>query len=131
MPAISASTLSTLLKVPTQLLNECLNRLVRLELVTTLRPPPESSATDFLYQPARPLNRITLFDFKSLDDNLGEDPVGTSFEHIDPLLTPYEAALRALGEQPFFQKTVEELLNEHPFDESRPPFALGQRPPKR
>ncbi len=131
MPAISASTLSTLLKVPTQLLNECLNRLVRLELVTTLRPPPESTATDFLYQPARPLNRITLFDFKSLDDNLGEDPVGTSFEHIDPLLTPYEAALRALGEQPFFQKTVEELLNEHPFDESRPPFALGQRPPKR
>lgn len=129
LPPISASTLGTLLKVPTQLLNECLNRLVRLELVTTLRPKPNSAATDFLYQPARPLNRITLFDFKVLDDNLGDDPIGNSFEHIDPLVSQYEAALRATGEQPFFQKTVEELLNETPFDESRPPFALGERRP--
>jgi membrane protein len=129
LPPISASMLSTLLKVPTQLLNECLNRLVRLELITTLRPPPDRTATDYLYQPARPLNRMTLFDFKTLDDNLGEDPVGTSLEQIDPLVARYEAALLTVGEQPFFQKTVEELLNEHPFEESRPPFTLGQRRP--
>lgn len=129
LPPISASALGTMLKVPTQLLNECLNRLVQLNLVTTLRPPPDSTATDFLYQPARPLNRITLFDFKTLDDNLGEDPVGTSFEHIDPLLGHYEAALRSLGEHPFFHQTVEELLNEHPFEASRPPFTLGDRRP--
>ncbi len=132
LPPISASSLGTLLKVPTQLLNECLNRLVRLGLVTTLRPGPDSTSTDFLYQPGRPLNRITLFDFKTLDDNLGDDPIGTSFEHIDPLVAHYEAALRAAGDQPFFQKTIEELLNDNPFDESRPPFALGERrlPPR-
>jgi membrane protein len=111
-----------MLKVPTQLLNECLNRLVKLELVATLRSPPEATSTDYLYQPARPLNKMTLFDFKTLDENLGENPIGTSLDRIDPLVSFYDAALNRLGEQDFFRKTVEELLAEHPFDESRPPF---------
>ena len=89
--------------------------------------PPESAATDYLYQPARPLNRITLFDFKTLDDNLGEDPIGNSLERIDPLVALYGAALDRLGEQSFFQKSVEQLFADHPFDESRPPFAMGER----
>jgi membrane protein len=126
LPPISASHLSTMLKVPTQLLNECVNRLVKLELITTLRPPPDATATDYLYQPARPLNRMTLFDFKTLDDNLGENPIGTSLERIDPLLGYYDAGLKRLGEQEFFQKTVEQLLAEYPFDESRPPFTIGE-----
>jgi membrane protein len=126
LPAISASHLSTMLKVPTQLLNECLNRLVGLKLITTLRPPPDSTETDYLYQPGRPLNRITLFDFKTLDDNYGENPVGTSLEHIDPLVRQYDSALNRLGEQEFFQKTVEQLFEQNPFEESRPPFAMGE-----
>jgi membrane protein len=126
LPPISASHLSTMLKVPTQLLNECLNRLVGLQLITTLRPPPDSAATDYLYQPARPLNRITLFDFKTLDDNYGENPVGASLEQIDPLIRQYDAALNRLGEQEFFQKTVEDLFEQNPFEESRPPFAMGE-----
>jgi membrane protein len=127
LPPISATHLSEMLKVPTQLLNECLNRLVRIQLVTTIRPPPESAATDYLYQPARPLNRITLFDFKTLDDNFGENPIGTSLERIDPLVGEYDAGLARLGEQEFFKKTVEELFETYPFDESRPPFAMGER----
>jgi membrane protein len=127
LPPISVSHLSELLKVPSQLLNECLNRLVLMQLVTTLRPPPESTGGDYLYQPSRPLNRTTLFDFKTLDDNLGEDPVGSSLERIDPLIAQYNAALHRLGDQEFFQKTLEELFDQTPFEESRPPFAIGQR----
>ena len=129
LPPISASDLSEMLKVPAQLLNEGLNRLVKLQLVTTLRPPPDATSTDYLYQPARPLNRTTLFDFKTLDDNLGENPIGNTLERIDPLLALYDAGLRRLGEQEFFQKTVEQLFEEHPFEESRPPFTLGQKRP--
>jgi membrane protein len=127
LPPISASHLSEMLKVPTQLLNECLNRLVQLKLVTILRPDPGSTASDYLYQPARPLNRITLYDFKTLDDNFGEDPIGASLERIDPLLRHYDAAVAKMGEEEFFQKTMEQLFAEHPFDESRPPFAFGTR----
>ncbi|MBI4622062.1 MAG: YihY/virulence factor BrkB family protein [Verrucomicrobia bacterium] len=131
LPPTSASHLSTMLKVPTQLLNECLNRLVLVKLVTIVRPEPGTAASDYLYQPARPLNRLTLFDFKTLDDNLGEDLIGASLERIDPLLARYDTALSQLGGQDFFQKNLDQLLAENPFDESRPPFALGERqPPK-
>ena len=128
LPPISASMLSEMLRVPTQLLNECLNRLVRLQLITTVRPPPDTNGTDYRYQPARPLNRITLFDFKTLDDNLGEDPVGAALERIDPLVNRYNEALQRLGDQEFFQLTIDQLLQRYPFDESRPPFATGERP---
>lgn len=127
LPPISASHLSTMLKVPTQLLNECINRLVQLKLITVLRPDASGDSGDHLYQPARPLNRITLYDFKTLDENFGEDPIGSSLERIDPLITLYDESIAKLGEQTFFQKTVDQLLDEHPFDESRPPFAMGER----
>lgn len=127
LPPVTASQLGELLKVPTQILNECLNRLVVMNLVTTLRPAADQPATEHRYQPARPLSRINLFDFKTLDDNLGDDPVGQSLERIDPIIHHYDEALGQLGEQPFFKKSLEELFAEHPFDESRPPFTLGQK----
>jgi membrane protein len=127
LPPISASHLSAMLKVPTQLLNECLNRLVHLKLITTLRADQGDSASDYLYQPSRPLNRITLYDFKTLDDQFGETLVGSALEHIDPLLAHYDAALRRLGEHEFFQKTLDQHFAETPFDESRPPFTLGEK----
>jgi membrane protein len=123
LPPTSATQLSLMLKVPTQLVNECLGRLEQLKLVTPLMPEASESEADARYQPARPLNRITLFDFKTLDDNFGENPLGSSLEHIDPLMTRYDAALARIGEDAFFQKTLDELFAEHPFDESRPPFA--------
>lgn len=127
LPPITASELSDLLKVPTQILNECLHRLVDMNLVTTLRPAPNTPATEHRYQPARPLGRINLFDFKTLDDNFGDDPVGQSLERIDPILHHYDDALNRIGEQPFFQKSLEVLFAEHPFDESSPPFTLRHR----
>lgn len=132
LPPVSASDLSTMLKVPTQLLNECINRLVQLKLVTTVRPEANAatSSGDYLYQPARPLNRITLFEFKTLDDNLGENPIGNVLEQIDPLVSHYDTTLSRLGEQDFFEKNLDQLFAEHPFGESRPPFALGTRRPK-
>jgi membrane protein len=127
LPPITASQLSDLLKVPTQILNECVNRLVEMNLVTTLRPAPNTPATEHRYQPARPLSRINLFDFKTLDDNYGDDPIGQALERIDPILHHYDEALEKIGEQPFFKRSLEELFADHPFDESRPPFALGQK----
>ncbi len=124
LPPVSALQLSPMIKVPTQILNECLNHLVDMKLITPVPSPGDSdSAADCLYQPARPLNRITLFEFKGLEENLGEDPIGETLERIDPILHNYNAELQKLGEHAFFKKTLEELLIEHPFDESRPPFS--------
>lgn len=126
-PPISVSMLSTMLRVPTQLVNECLNRLVSLELVTALRPQADNTAADHLYQPAKPLEKITLLDFKTLDDNLGEDPMGGALGMIDPVVGRYEQALRELGEQEFFQKSVDEILRDHPFEAARPRSNSGAK----
>lgn len=128
LPPISVSQLTAMLRAPTQLLNECLNRLVLLKLIAPLRPEPSATAGDTLYQPARPLSSMTLYDFKTLDDNFGENPLGaSSLERIDPLIGHYESTVAKLSEQVFFQKTIDQLFDEHPFEESRPPFALGEK----
>ena len=126
LPAVTASHLGDMLKVPTQTLNECLNRLVDMKLLTPIPPPPGGAPTDYFYQPARPLSHITLFEFKRLDNNLGDDPVGQELERIDPILQHYSAALERMGEQELFQKSFEQLFAEHAFDDSQPPFAMGE-----
>lgn len=118
-PAASASQLGEMVRVPTQILNECLNRLVDLQLITPLPAKDEDNSTDLLYQPARPLNRITLLDFKLLDDDFGETPMTVALENADPLLPQYTRALQRLGEQEFFRQNLEQLFAAHPF--SRPP----------
>jgi membrane protein len=125
LPPLSASGLGPVIKVPTQLLNECLNRLVDLKFITPLPAPVDDDSSDFLYQPARPLNRISLLEFKQRDDNYGDDPVGNSLEHLDPVLYHFNRALERNAEQDFFKKNLEELLNEYPFDEARPTFVPG------
>lgn len=125
MPPCTASQLSSMLKVPTQLLNECINRLGHMHLVTAIPPQPNETATDFRYQPARPLNRITLSDFKTLDDDFGEDPTGPALTEIDPIVARYNTETAALTRAEFFQKSVETLFTEFPIAESRPPFTFG------
>jgi membrane protein len=124
-PPASAAMLGDSLKVPTQILNECLNRLVDLKFVTPLPPPVDDDSNALLYQPARPLNRISLLEFKRLDDNYGDDPVGNSLEHLDPVLYHYNRAVERNGEQEFFKKSLEDLFADHPFDESHPTFVPG------
>ena len=128
LPATSAAQLGDMLKVPTQILNECLNRLVLMELITTLRPVSGTSATEYLYQPARPLNRISLNEFKNLDDNFGDDPIGQALEQMDPILHHYNDALEQLGHQSLFKKSLEELFLEHPFKDSKPSLEKLKHP---
>ncbi len=123
LPPVTASHLGALLKVPTQLLNECLNRLVDLKFITPIPPAENDSSTDYLYQPARPLAHITLQDFKQAFDGYGNDPAGDSLEGIDPLARSYRERLAALGRDGFFDRPLDQLLAAFPFEESRPPFS--------
>jgi membrane protein len=118
-PPMSASNLGDSIKVPTQILNECLNRLVDLKLITPLPAPSDDDTGDLLYQPARPLNRISLQEFKRLDDNYGDDPVGNSLEHLDPVLYQYNRVIERDGEHEFLNKSLEDLFAEYPFEQSQ------------
>lgn len=124
-PPVSASELSTMIKVPTQILNECVNRLVDMKFITPIPPPPNATERELLYQPARPLNRISLWEFKHLDDNLGDAPAGVALEGLDPLLNRYDAALAHSAEQPLFKKNLEELFAEFAYEGPRAPTSAG------
>ncbi|HTB81086.1 MAG TPA: YihY/virulence factor BrkB family protein [Opitutaceae bacterium] len=123
LPPVTASQLGALIKVPTQILNECLNRLVDLKFVTPIPPSEGDTPTDYLYQPARPLAHLTLQDFKQAFDNYGDDPTGDALEGLDPLAMAYREHMAVLGRDGFFTKPLDRLLADFPFDETRPPFS--------
>ena len=101
------------MRVPTQILNECLNRIVDLGFVRSVPPASGSDSSDVLYQPARPLNRITLLQVKAAADSHGADPASGGLDRVDPMVGEFEAALERVGHEAFFRKSVEELLSEN------------------
>lgn len=129
LPPCTVSQLGTMLTVPAQVLNECLNRLVQMRLLSPVPPPPGEAATDLRYQPSRPLNRITLADFKRLDDSFGEDPEGPILTKTDPIVSRYNLETSTLIRGEFFSKSIAALFADFPTDASRLPFALGENRP--
>lgn len=125
LPPCTSSQLGAMLNVPTQLLNECINRLNQSGLVTPIPPQSGEAAADYRFQPARPLKRITLRDFKTLDDEFGQDPTGPALTDIDPILARFNEETAALTRGEFFQKSVETLILEYPIEASRAPFTFG------
>ena len=122
LPPVSAPHLGTVVRVPAQILNECLNRLVDTRLIAPILPGPGSASQETVYQPAMPLTKLTLGEFKRISERLGEDPTGDALEQIDPVITQFAQASLQTTENEFFAKSVAELLDAHPFDDSRPPF---------
>jgi membrane protein len=118
----TASELGGMVRVPTQIINECLNRLVDMKLITLVPPDPNAPANDYRYQPARPIHRITLQDFKRLDDSLGADPTGTALSRLDPILNHYDRQLDDAIATGLFTTPLDELLAAYPFDQANPPF---------
>jgi membrane protein len=119
--AYSASELGGLVKVPTQVLNECLNRLGDLGLVAAIPPAPGQSSLDYRYQPARPLDRITLPDFKARFEDCGEDPSGNALDLADPVLRYYHEKLHQHAEQALGPQTLDTLLAAMPLPGAKSP----------
>ena len=66
-------------------------------MLRSLDPPAgHGSSTDYLYQPARPLNRMTLADFKDHFSRQGDDPTTEAIDSLDPLVSRYQERLKAL-----------------------------------
>ncbi|MCC5021376.1 MAG: hypothetical protein J6386_00515 [Candidatus Synoicihabitans palmerolidicus] len=119
-PPQTASELSHSIGVPDQLLNECLHLLVRMELLTPIPAPVGSPAIDERYQPARPLGRTTLADFKNRDDDLGEDPSGPNLAHLEPILTHYNNTVSTLTEAAIFSILFDKLFEQYPLPAPSP-----------
>jgi membrane protein len=112
--AYSASQLGQLIKVPTQVINECLNRLGDLGFIAVLPPAEGQGSLDHRFQPARPLNRITLAEFKQVFEDFGENPSPEALDAADPVLQLYHDRLARHLPEALGLQTLDDLLAEHP-----------------
>ena len=107
-----ATELGGILKVPTQLLNACLGRLVGMNLVAPIPPTVDEDSMDYRYQPARPLTALTLGDFRRTEAEFGDDGDCVAFQEIDPLIARYKEAVERRDGDEFFGKPLDELIRE-------------------
>jgi membrane protein len=122
-PACSVTDLSHLIRVPSQILNESLNRLCDLRLIEELPPAEGAEPNDHRYQPAKPLGRITLAEFRSKFENYGEAPSGSLLDQVDPVLAFYHEKLIASIPAALGSKTLDELIDEKLPTQTYAPFA--------
>jgi len=111
-PAYSVTQLSHLIRVPAQILNESLNRLCDLQLIAELPPEDDADPTDHRYQPARPIGKISLLEFRRLFENYGEAPSGELLDNVDPVLAYYHDRLTACLPQALGDKTLDQLIED-------------------
>jgi len=124
----TASELSRAVRVPTQILNESLNRLIDLKLVTQVPPGPDESSLDYHFQPARPLARITLREFRDNLAHLGAAPSGERLDAVDPVLRHFHERLSRAHDEAFGHRTLDELIEQLPLPsktDSPPPSAAS------
>ncbi|HUG09942.1 MAG TPA: YihY/virulence factor BrkB family protein [Opitutaceae bacterium] len=113
-PALTASDLSKAIRVPTQVLNECLNRLTDIGLVCMNPPHEGESALDYHYQPAKPLDRITLNEFRNQFAELGESPSGELLEAVDPILRHFRTSVSSSLGEAIGTRTLDQLIDDLP-----------------
>ncbi|MBX3735868.1 MAG: YihY/virulence factor BrkB family protein [Candidatus Didemnitutus sp.] len=118
----SVTQLAHRIRVPSQVLNESLNRLCDLQLIAQLPSAEDKDPNDYRYQPARPLNKVTLLQFQQLFVHYGESPSGEMLDSVDPILAHYHARLAAVLPEAIGGQTLDELLESFESKVTRAPF---------
>jgi membrane protein len=126
-PAYSVSELAGLIRVPSQILNESLNRLCDIRLITELPPADAADPNDFRYQPARPLDQITLEEFRREFENYGEAPTAGLLDNVDPVLALYHQRLAEHLPAILGQQTLDQLIAEQQPSATYAPFPVAGR----
>lgn len=107
----SADELSNRIRVPVNLLNECLTRLCDAGFLTTTRHREENKRTEIIrYQPTRPLNKMTLAEVRTGLDEFGSNQGDKMIQRADPLLHWYHERLEAVHSTQLGSRSVEDLL---------------------
>ena len=125
-PAYSVSELSHLIRIPSQVLNESLNRLCDIKFISELPPAEDADPNDARYQPARPLNQITLDEFRREFENYGEAPTAGLLENVDPILAHYHEKLAAVLPAALGSQTLDELIDAKQPSQTYAPFPTAE-----
>ena len=109
---LSASELADRNGLPRQLASAALERLCRLGLASQLPPASKDPFDAMRYQPSKPLDKISLLDFKLTFESLGESPDDELFDSFDPLVRKYHVLINDARKASFEDLTLETALDQ-------------------
>ena len=110
LPACSVDELAGHIRAPEHILNESLNRLVDLGFISgTLHLENHRDAVK-RYQPARPLDKITLGGFREALEHYGNDEGAEIIDESDAAIAYFRREIGKLKSTPFGTQTIEQLL---------------------
>lgn len=106
---VSIQDLAARLRAPGQVLNECLARLVDIRFLNQVASPNQEDRQIF-YQPARPLNRIYLNEFKEAFERHGNNLATELILGTDDLLLFYQEKVTKALKEAVGNVSLEELF---------------------
>jgi len=109
-PPYSATELSERLRVPGQILNKSLSNLTEMGFISILTAESGKSVLTKCYQPAKPLNEITLYKFKQALDDFGNSEGKELLLEADPVIREFCEKTESDFRQNWQSKTLDDLL---------------------
>jgi membrane protein len=109
-PPYEASELADLTRIPTQIVNACLTRLIQLNLISGLPPEDGNAGLDYRFQPARPLDRLTLAEFKESIEGYGQGPQQADLDARDPVVRQFHTRLQRATAEALGHETFEAVI---------------------
>ena len=106
-------TLKEIIRVPLHVLNQCLERLEKLNWISSVETEDEEGDSMISYQPARPLESMTLAQFKKSFECFGSNTPAELVVHLDPIIRHYKSSL-AHEQSSENEKNFNQLIKEMP-----------------
>lgn len=122
---LNVQQISEMIKIPTQILNACLSRLIQLDLITPLPADDNKAAQGHRYQPARPLSRMTLSTFKERFDHLGAGPDLDLLDSLDPIVRRFHERLQTAIGDALGNESLDALIESLPVEGTSEPGTPG------
>ena len=110
-PALSGRELAEISKLPIQYVNASLMRLCDLHLVSSIPPEAGEPFQNYKYQPALPLDKIELSDFKLRFEGHGNMPDESLFDDCDPVVKRFHDSLEQAQRSALSDLTMEDIID--------------------
>lgn len=114
LPSLTAHQLALDLRAPSHIINSSLTRLVDMGLIRPIESKNPNNSAELHYQPALPLEKVTLAAFKDNFDTFGTNDNLDIFSHLDPLITHYETIFSNYTQDAQANLPLTDLFQEHP-----------------
>lgn len=122
-PPSSASWVASRLKAPVFFVNQAVDELLKMDLVVATQQEEEGGDLVRGFIPKRPLDKLTLADFYSTWNKMGNAKASQFLQLQTPIMNAFNSELQRLEASDRFQNTFAEWLEAESADGTKPTLA--------